>query len=241
MLLAIITVRGIQSTSALKRSYSNSLPPKSGMAAALESPKRRTHAVVRRGRMEAQPDGGLLFLQHIERGQQAPYHVSQQRGPALADECELSLQRVGGSQRRRAQQIDQVLVFRTEARARFEVRAQSRRELFVRCRFGEVFVGKQLGESSERGIQVGEPEHHQLFQGNGPIGDAAGRASEPFGRALPAAIDCHRGELIGKCQQTYDRALPAPIAPRTRRERQPCRSGRAAADRAPSRCAALRR
>ena len=69
-------------------------------------------------RMKLHPDGEFFFLQHVERHQDAANHVAQNLRPLLLDERQLAFERIGRSQRRGAQHIDEVLVFAARTRGR---------------------------------------------------------------------------------------------------------------------------
>ena len=65
----------------------------------------------------------------------------------------------------------------------------------------QLFVFKQLAEWCERGIDVRQPQQHQLFEGSFAVRQSLGCAVQPFGCGLLASIDRYVRKLLGKGEQ----------------------------------------
>ncbi len=172
----------------------------------------------RHGRVEAQPHRPLFLLEQVEPGEQPEQRVAEQRAPALADERELALERVGRRQRGRAQHVHQVLLLGAEARARLEVVAQRPGDAGVGGRGREGGVVEQLAKRLEGQVQVREPQHHQFLERHGAVRHVAAQAVQPGGRGEDAAVDGHGGEAVGELEQgAVQRRTPEPgLEPRER-------------------------
>ena len=151
--------------------------------------------------MKPHPDRHLLFLEHVQREQQAAEEIAEQVAPVVPDVLELAVERVRRGQGRRPEHVDQVLVRGPEARAGLEVLAQRPADRVVRGALGQRTLVEQLVERPERGVEIGEPDSDELFQGHGPMRDPAGLAGQPLGGRLQATVHRHRGEPIGERRQ----------------------------------------
>ena len=115
-------------------------------------------------RMEAHPDREFFFFENIESHQNAPDHLAQHVWPSLTHVGKLSFERIRRCQCGRAQQINKVLICRTEARASLEIFLQVRGDLRISRVLLELRIVEQFFEAMERRIGICQPEHHQFFE-----------------------------------------------------------------------------
>ena len=138
------------------------------------SPRGPVAELVGAGRMEAHPDGEVLFAQHIDGQQDALDVVAEVGRPALADEVELADERVGRGKHGRAQRVVEAADLRRHGRTRAEEVGEGRGHVGVDGLLLQGLVREERVEGLEGGVAVGDPQHQKLFQRGLAVGPAAG-------------------------------------------------------------------
>ena len=151
------------------------------------------------GWMEAHPDGEVFFADDVDGEQDAAEVFAEVFGPVLANEVQLAGEGVGRGEKRGAQSVDEGSG--VELRAGDEVVGESGGDFFVDGLLLETGVVEEIVEGREGGIDVGEPEEHELFKGGFAVGEIFGGALEPVGGGDFSAIDGGVGELLGEGEQ----------------------------------------
>ena len=157
--------------------------------------------LIRAGGMETHPDSEVLFAQDIDGEQNAANVCVEIRGPLLADEVELADEGVGRCEERRAEGVEEAADAGRDGRARAEVVGEGGGDVGVDGLLFEDGVFEELVEGLERGVDVGDPEHQQLFERGLAVGQAVGGAGEPLGGGGFAAEDGGVRELLGEGEQ----------------------------------------
>ncbi len=62
-------------------------------------------------------------------------------------------------------------------------------------------VFEELAEGGEGGVDVGEPEQQQFFEGGFAVWQAVGCAVEPLGGGELSAMDGYVGKLLGEGEE----------------------------------------
>src|SRR5580698_7161448 len=118
----------------------------------------------------------------------------------LANEFKLAGERVGRGQDGRAQRIVESANLR-QRRSRAEEVREGRGDVRVDRLLLQAFIFEERVKRLERGIDVGDPKHQQLFKRSLTIGQTIGGAAEPLLRGQLAAKDGDVGELCGECKK----------------------------------------
>ena len=149
-----------------------------------------------RCRMHPHPEGDLFLVQDVEGDDQAVQERGQDEPPARADVPELCGQRVRLGQGGRAEEGDQRQALGPETGLVVEELAQAGDDVLVTGPVAQVGVVEELVEGAEGRVDVGQPQHQQLFEGDLAVGDAVGRAGQVAGRIGPAAVHGQRRKLL---------------------------------------------
>ncbi len=100
----------------------------------------------------------------------------------VAHEGQLAFQRIRRSQRRRAQQVNQVLVIWTKAWTRFKIIVQRSRELRIGAGAAQLGIVKQFLKRTKCRVDVGQPEKDHLLKSDSAMRNPVSGAGKPLGR-----------------------------------------------------------